>query len=115
MAAKLTRLTHEIATQVHLVAESCTIYSYRSRRPVPKLLDTPSYFHTKLIFKTVCHRETNVRNNTYSRPMFREINERFRDLRKVIKRRPESGAMFTTLYKTLHFELGCPKILYALH
>jgi hypothetical protein len=43
MAAKLTRLTHEIAIQLHLVAKSCTICSYRSRRPVRKLLDTPSY------------------------------------------------------------------------
>jgi hypothetical protein len=41
--AKLTRLTHKIATQLHLVAESCTICSSRSRRPVRKLLDTPSY------------------------------------------------------------------------
>jgi hypothetical protein len=41
----LTRLTHKIAIQLHLVAESCTIYSSRSsRRPVRKLLDTPSYF-----------------------------------------------------------------------
>jgi hypothetical protein len=40
---KLTRLTHKIATQLHLVAESCTIYSSRSRRPARKLLDTLSY------------------------------------------------------------------------
>jgi hypothetical protein len=43
MAAKLTRLTHKIVIQLHLVAESCTICSSRSRRPVQKLLDTPSY------------------------------------------------------------------------
>jgi hypothetical protein len=43
MAAKLTRLTHKIATQLHLVAESCIIRSSRSRRPVRKLLDIPSY------------------------------------------------------------------------
>jgi hypothetical protein len=43
MAAKLTRLTHKIAMQTHLVAEGCTICSSRSRRPVRKLLDTPSY------------------------------------------------------------------------
>jgi hypothetical protein len=42
MAAKLTRLTHKIATQPHLVAESCTICSSRSRRSVRKLLDTPA-------------------------------------------------------------------------
>jgi hypothetical protein len=47
MAAKLTRLTHKIAIQLHLVAESCTICSSRSRWLVRKLLDTPSYF-TKL-------------------------------------------------------------------
>jgi hypothetical protein len=43
MAAKLTRLTHKIAIKLRLVAESCTICSSRSRRPVRKLLDTPSY------------------------------------------------------------------------
>jgi len=42
MAANLTRLTRQIATQLHLVAESCTICSSHSRRPVRKLLDTPS-------------------------------------------------------------------------
>jgi hypothetical protein len=43
MAAKLTRMTHEIAIQLHLVAQNCTICSSRSRRLVRKLLDTPSY------------------------------------------------------------------------
>jgi hypothetical protein len=43
MAAKLTKLTHKIAIQLHLVAEICTICSSRARRPVRKLLDTPSY------------------------------------------------------------------------
>jgi hypothetical protein len=42
MAAKLTRLADKIAIQLHLVAESCTIGSSCSRRPVRKLLDTPS-------------------------------------------------------------------------
>jgi hypothetical protein len=32
MAAKLTRLTHEIAIQLNLLAENCTICSSRSRR-----------------------------------------------------------------------------------
>jgi hypothetical protein len=41
MAAKLIRLTHKIAIQLHLLVESCTICSSRSRRPVRKLLDTP--------------------------------------------------------------------------
>jgi hypothetical protein len=43
MAAELTRLTHKIAIQLHLVAESCTICSSRSRLPVRELLDAPSY------------------------------------------------------------------------
>jgi hypothetical protein len=44
IAVKLTRLTHKIAKQLHLVAESYIICSSRSRRPVRKLLDTPSYY-----------------------------------------------------------------------
>jgi hypothetical protein len=43
MAAKLTKLTHKIAIQLYLVAESCIICSSRSSRPVRKLLVTPSY------------------------------------------------------------------------
>jgi hypothetical protein len=42
MAAKLTRLAHKLAIQLHLVAESCSICSSRSWQPVRKLLDTPS-------------------------------------------------------------------------
>jgi len=34
MVAKLTRLTHKIAIQLHLVAESCTIFSSHSRQSV---------------------------------------------------------------------------------
>jgi hypothetical protein len=43
MAAKLTRLTHKIAIQLHLVAEKSIIRSYRTRKPVRQLLDAPSY------------------------------------------------------------------------
>jgi hypothetical protein len=43
MAAKLTRLTHKIAIQPHLMPESCTICSSRSRRPVRKRLVTSSW------------------------------------------------------------------------
>jgi hypothetical protein len=43
MAAKLIRVTHEIAIQLHLVAQSRAICSSRSRQPVWKLLDIPSY------------------------------------------------------------------------
>jgi hypothetical protein len=41
-----TRLTHKIAIQLHLVAESCTICSSLSRRPVRKLMNTPVYTWT---------------------------------------------------------------------
>jgi len=43
MAAKLTRMTHKIAIQLKLLAQSCTICSSCSRRPVRRLLDTHSY------------------------------------------------------------------------
>jgi len=49
MAAKLIRLTHKIAIQLHLVAESRAICSSHSRRPVQKLLVTPSI---QLLFPT---------------------------------------------------------------
>jgi hypothetical protein len=49
MAAKFTTLTHKIAIQLHLVAETSTILSSRSRRPVRKLLDTPSYMNNHRI------------------------------------------------------------------
>jgi len=42
MMAKLTKLNHKIATQLRSVAESFTICSSPSRRPVRKLLDTLS-------------------------------------------------------------------------
>jgi hypothetical protein len=73
MAAKLTRLTHKIAMQLYLVADSCTICSSRSRWPVRKLLDTTSYqgcwisywrkfqylTQTKLLWHvSQCHKET---------------------------------------------------------
>jgi hypothetical protein len=43
MVAKLTRLTHKVAIQLHVVAESCTTYSSSSMWSVRKLLDTSSY------------------------------------------------------------------------
>jgi hypothetical protein len=43
MATKLTILTYKIAIQLHLVAESCTVCSYRYGRPVRELLGTSSY------------------------------------------------------------------------
>jgi hypothetical protein len=55
MAAKLTRLTHEVAIQLHLKPESCTVCSSRSTRPILELLDTPSYITND----TIC----NIYNN----------------------------------------------------
>jgi len=49
-AAKLTSLTHKIAIQLHLVAETCIICSSRSRRPVRKLLDALVYVFTGVIY-----------------------------------------------------------------
>jgi len=43
MVAKLTRLTHKVAMQLHLVVESCSICSSHSRQSVWKLMGTPSY------------------------------------------------------------------------
>jgi hypothetical protein len=62
MVAKLTILTHKIAIQLHLVAESCTIFSSRSRRPVRKLLDTPSYklLWTKIRCRLLQQLESNL-------------------------------------------------------
>jgi len=42
---KLTTPTDKIALQLHVVAESCTVCNSHSRRPVRKLLDTPSYLN----------------------------------------------------------------------
>jgi hypothetical protein len=50
MAAKITRLAHKIAIKLHLVAESCTIYSSRSRRSVPKLLNKLKVIQLTLVF-----------------------------------------------------------------
>jgi hypothetical protein len=62
MATKLTRLTHKVAIQLHLVAESCMICSSRSRRPVWKLLDTPSYLTDQIIVVLMADRETEEYN-----------------------------------------------------
>jgi hypothetical protein len=55
VAAKLTRLIHKIAIQLHLVLESCTICSSRSRRPVRKLLGTPSRARARVCVHTHTH------------------------------------------------------------
>jgi hypothetical protein len=58
MAAKLTKVTHNITIQLHLVAESCTICSSRSKRPVRKLLDIPSYIRQISIMCCYLHKMT---------------------------------------------------------
>jgi hypothetical protein len=68
MAAKLTRLTHKIAIQLHLVAESCTICSSRSTRPVRKLLDTPSYIQRKREREGDTHTHTHTHTIRSSAP-----------------------------------------------
>jgi hypothetical protein len=53
MAANLTWLNTEIYTQMHVVAESCTVCSSSSRRPVRKLLDTPTYCEMFVSLRTM--------------------------------------------------------------
>jgi hypothetical protein len=66
MAAKLVRLTHGIAIQLHLVAESSTICSSRSRRPVRNLLDTRSYiFICESYGNTILIKERSLLSNGY--------------------------------------------------
>jgi hypothetical protein len=67
MAAKLTTLTHKIAIQLYPVAESCTICSSRSRRPVRKILDTPSCTKSNGITDQNGWSDFNL-NNWYSTP-----------------------------------------------
>jgi hypothetical protein len=55
MVAKLTRLTHKIAIQLHLIAESCTICSSHSRWSVWKLLDTPLTNAAGILLQLPCH------------------------------------------------------------
>jgi len=76
MAAKLTRLTHKMAIQLHLVAKSCTICSSRAWLPVRKLLDTPWYssfpsaIHFTLKMDAARSSETVVSyHNTTRRPL----------------------------------------------
>jgi hypothetical protein len=62
MAAKLTRLTHKIAIQLHLVADTCTICNFPSRRPVRLLLDKLFYiFYISVIYKVSMYLTTGSR------------------------------------------------------
>jgi hypothetical protein len=51
MAAKLTRLTHKIAVQLHLVAKRYTTYSSRSRRQSGNFWIYPLYYTNITICK----------------------------------------------------------------
>jgi hypothetical protein len=55
IATKLTKLTHKIAIQLHLLAKSCTIHSSRSRRPVRKLLDTHLFAYGRIDMTSQLH------------------------------------------------------------
>jgi len=55
MATKLTRLTHKIAIQLHLVAESCTISSSHSRRSVRNLLGIRCRVRCRNVSKNTHH------------------------------------------------------------
>jgi hypothetical protein len=66
MAAKLTRLTHKMAIQLHLVAENCTIFSSRSMRPVRQLSDTPFYMFIPTPEEVACPSLKTVRISTVS-------------------------------------------------
>jgi len=66
MAAELTRVTHKIVTRLHLVAENCTIFSSRARRPVRKLLDTPSYFSYSITFTWLWNLDIEIKGCKYT-------------------------------------------------
>jgi hypothetical protein len=76
MAAKLTRLTHQIAIQLHLVAERCTICSSRSRRPVRKLLDTSWYVCIRVCMCVCVYIYIYIHPYTYTYKHTRKVNFR---------------------------------------
>jgi hypothetical protein len=67
MTVKLTRLTHKIAIQLHLVAESCTIFSSRSSRPVRKIWVHPRLLNPKVTYAFKMGYNVAVKNQTHSR------------------------------------------------
>jgi len=78
MAAKLTRLTHKIAIQLHLVAESFIIRSSSSRRPIRKFLDTPSYIlPSGRMIKFHTHTKT---LHDYTKHAIRKLARNFRSI-----------------------------------
>jgi hypothetical protein len=67
MAAKLIRITHKIAIQVHLVAESCTTRSSRMRTASPETLIHP---RTLTYFKIiVCHMFSHLSGSSIKSPV----------------------------------------------
>jgi len=75
--AKLTILTHSIAIQLHLMAESCTICSSLAKRPVRKLLDTSSYVGCHPDPKLGNHKRENQENNEKNSFSWEKINYNF--------------------------------------
>jgi len=67
MAAQLTRLTEKIAIKLHLMGETCTICSSRYRRPVRKLLYTPSYYKiwAAILGNEICERSLKTENRRF--------------------------------------------------
>jgi hypothetical protein len=107
MAAKLTTLTHKIAIHLHLVAESCTICSSCSRRPVRKLLDTPSYSSFRPLFISLSS-EVEVAGYTLRLPLPRyPMETRFMSttfLRVTVKKEN-----FQSPYPATKLQPSCPR------
>jgi hypothetical protein len=83
MAEKLTRLTHKIAIQLHLVAESFTICSSCSRQPVQKLLDTPLYLDSKDQTKEGCCSKHSLEVSSVNRERAEGLPLNFLEVNKI--------------------------------
>jgi hypothetical protein len=110
MAEKLTRLTHRIAIQMHIVAVSCIICSSRARLPVRKLMDTSSYVKipciTSAIFYSHNIRYTNYMKERHSEKLtVAQLVKKFRAF--YVTRRPITVFIGTHQYKfTFTFTRG---------
>jgi hypothetical protein len=79
MAPKLTRLSHKIAKQLLLEAESCIICSSPSRRPAQKLLDTPSYSHHNFAIWNATNNAKNIAQDLFKRKTDRNALYKYRN------------------------------------
>jgi len=103
MALKLTRLTHKITIELHLVAGNCTIFSPRSRRPVRKLFDTLSRFPR---CDRLCLRPLNVTLMWCSWAPGYSASARH----KFIAQTPSHGCQSCHHIQSYHMSLGCSVI-----